>query len=323
MVLQNHGSFHREDKIMETKAYKKDFSRIGRKMIISTILILAIQIGCQQLVILLKPEWVENYDIMFAVGMVPLYVIGYPIVFLIMKQKDIRRIEKHSMKPWQILLAFMMAYSLLIAGNLLGIGVTAGIGLIKGEPVANELLNVITGSNIWISAIYMVLLAPVFEEILFRKLICDSMVKYGQGTAVIVSGFMFGLFHLNFNQFFYAFLLGCFFAYIYVKTGNIKYSIILHMMINFIGSVVGGLFLTKVDMESPIGMGIYAVYALFIYAVLIAGIVLWAVNKSKISLERGEVTIEKGSRFKTVVLNPGMLLYFILCLVIMLVQAFM
>lgn len=292
-------------------------------MMISTILVIAIQTGCQQLVITLKPEWAENYDIMFAAVMLPLYVIGYPITFLLMRQKDIRRIEKHSMKPWQILLALMMAYSLLIAGNLLGIGVTAGISLIKGEPVTNALINVITDSNIWISAIYMVLLAPIFEEILFRKLICDPMMKYGQGTAVIVSGIVFGLFHMNFNQFFYAFLLGCFLAYIYVKTGNIKYSIILHMMINFIGSVIGGLFLTKVDMESPIGMGIYAVYMLCTYTMLIAGIVLWVVNKSKISLEKGEVTIEKGNRFKTVVLNPGMLLYFGLCLVIMLVQAFM
>lgn len=308
---------------METKAYKQDFSRIGWKMLISTILIFVIQTGCQQLVIMLKPEWLENYDIMFAAGMVPLYVIGYPITFLIMKQKDVRRIEKHSMKPWQLFLAFMMAYTLLIAGNLAGLGMTAGISLIKGEPVTNALLNVITGSNIWISAIYIVLLAPIFEEILFRKLICDPIVKYGQGMAVIVSGLVFGLFHLNFNQFFYAFLLGCFLAFIYVKTGNIKYSIILHMMINFVGSVIGGLLLTEVDMESPIGMGIYGVYSLCIYAMVIGGIVLWAVNKSKIVLETGEVTIEKGNRFKTVVLNPGMLLYCILCLVIMVVQAFM
>ncbi|MBP3476744.1 MAG: CPBP family intramembrane metalloprotease [Lachnospiraceae bacterium] len=308
---------------MEMKMYQKDFSRIGWKMLLSTILIFAIQIGCQQLVLMLKPEWMENYDIMFAAGMVPLYVVGYPVAFLLMKQKDTRRMEKHSMKPWQILLAFMMAYALLVAGNLVGLGLTAGIGLLKGEPVTNALLNVITGSNIWISAIYIVLLAPAFEEILFRKLICDPMVKYGQGTAIVVSGIVFGLFHMNFNQFFYAFLLGCFLAFIYVKTGDIKYSIILHMMINFVGSVVGGLLLTEVDMESPIGMGIYAVYSLCIYAVVIVGIVLWVINKSKMTVEPGDVAIEKGKRFKTVIVNPGMLLYCIVCLVIMIVQAFM
>lgn len=308
---------------METKEYKKDFSNLGWKMLISTILIFVIQVGCQQLAIVLKPEWAENYDIMFAVSMVPLYVIGYPITFLLLKQKNARTIEKHTMKPWQILLAFMMAYTLLVAGNLIGLGLTTGIGLIKGESVTNALLDVITGSNIWISAIYMVLLAPIYEEFLFRKLICDQTVKYGQGTAVIVSGLVFGLFHLNFNQFFYAFLLGIFLAFIYVKTGRIKYTIILHMMINFIGSVLSGILLAYLDMESPIGMCIYGVFSLFICAVVIAGIVLWIVNKPKIKVAAGEVVLEKGKRFKTVILNPGMLLFCILCLAVMFVQAFM
>lgn len=308
---------------METKEYKKDFSNLGWKMLISTILIFAIQIGCQQLAIVLKPEWAENYDIMFAVSMVPLYVIGYPITFLLLKQKNGQAIEKHTMKPWQVLLAFMMAYTLLIAGNLIGLGLTTGIGLIKGDSVTNALLEVVTGSNIWISAIYMVLLAPVYEEFLFRKLICDRTIKYGQGTAVIVSGLVFGLFHLNFNQFFYAFLLGGFLAFIYVKTGRIKYTIVLHMMINFVGSVVSGVLLAYIDMESPVGMVIYTIFSLFIYAVVIAGFVLWIINRSKINLTTGEVTLEKGKRFKTVIGNPGMLLYCVLCLAVMLVQAFM
>ncbi len=308
---------------METKVYKRDFSSVGFRMLIGVILISVIQVACQQAVIVLKPEWAENYDILFAAGMVPLYVIGYPIAFLLMRKKDACKIERHSMKPWQILLAFMTAYGLLIAGNLVGVGVTAGIGLIKGEPVANALVNVITGSNIWISAIYIVLLAPPFEEFLFRKLICDRTIKYGQGTAVVVSGLIFGLFHGNFNQFFYAFALGCFLAYIYVRTGTIKYSTILHMMVNFVGSVLGGLLLNNVDVESPMGMVIYALYALCIYSIAIAGIVLLLVNKSKMTMEAGEVTIEKGQRFKTVILNPGMLLYCAVCLAAMLVQASM
>lgn len=308
---------------METKAYRKDFSGLGWKMVISTVVIFAIQIGCQQLAILLKPEWAENYDIMFAVSMVPLYVIGYPVAFLLIKQKNTCSIEKRSMKTWQILLAFLMAYTLLVAGNLVGLGLTAGIGWIKGEPVTNALLEVVTGSNIWISAIYIVLLAPIYEEFLFRKLVCDRVVKYGQGTAVVVSGLVFGLFHLNFNQFFYAFLLGCFLAFIYVKTGRIKYTIILHMAINFVGSVIGGLVLSNLNMESPVSVGIYAIYCLCIYAVVIAGIILWIINKSKMKAAAGKVTIQKGNRFKTVVLNPGMLLYCVLCLAVMLVQAFM
>ena len=87
-------------------------------------------------------------------------------------------------------------------GNIIGLALTTVIGLIKGEPVNNALLSVISDGNIWISAIYTVILAPVFEEILFRKLICDRVVQYGQRKAILISGLLFGLFHINFNQYF-------------------------------------------------------------------------------------------------------------------------
>lgn len=219
---------------METRMQRKDFSSLGLRMLIGAVLMTVVQLISQAAVIGNKPEWAGNINIGLAVTMIPLYVIGYPVTFLIMKKSDTGRLEKHRMGPGQFILAFMMAYGLMIVGNIIGLIVTAVIGFIKGEPVGNALLSVISEGNIWISAIYTVLLAPVFEEILFRKLICDRMVQYGQRTAIIISGLMFGLFHMNFNQFFYAAFLGAFFAFIYVKTGNLKYTIGLHMVVNFL-----------------------------------------------------------------------------------------
>lgn len=308
---------------METRMQKKDFSSLGLRMLIGAVLITAVQMLSQTVVLASKPEWADNFDITLAVIMIPLYAIGYPISFLIVKKRDAGKLEKHRMGVGQFILAFMMAYGLMIVGNIIGLVVTAGIGLIKGEPVGNALLSIVSEGNIWISAIYTVLLAPVFEEILFRKLICDRVIKYGQYTAIIISGLMFGLFHMNFNQFFYAAFLGIFFAFIYVKTGNLKYTIGLHMMVNFLGSVVGGLLLQNVDMTQITGMMIYAVYALCIYGIGIAGIVLLLVNLSKMKTAQGEIAIEKGSWFKTVILNPGMILYCVVMLAVMLAQAFL
>lgn len=307
---------------METKAYKKDFSSIGIRMLISAILITGIQVGSQLIVLAIKPEWVNNIDIILAVTMIPLYAVGYPLSFVIMKAGgDKRTIEKRSMKLSHFILAFMIGYGLLIVGNLIGIGVTMGIGYFKGAPVENTLMTVVGQGNIWISAIYIVLLAPIFEELLFRKLICDRVVKYGQGAAIIMSGLMFGLFHMNFNQFFYAFLIGCFFAFIYVKTGNLKYTIGLHMIVNFVGSVLGGLLMQNVDAEQVSGMIIYAVYALCVYGIAIAGIALLFINLSKIKADAGEITIEKGSRFKTMIGNVGMILYCLVMVIAMIEQA--
>lgn len=303
--------------------YKKDFSGLGFRMACSALLIFAIQTAGSYIVAAIKPEWTGNMDIMLASTMVPLYVLGYPLTFLIMRNREKRTIEKHKMTIGQLILAFMMSYGLMIAGNLIGVMITLGIGVLKGNEVTNPLMSVVTSGNIWISAIYIVLLAPVFEEFLFRKLICDRVAKYGQGTAIVVSGLMFGLFHGNLNQFFYAFFLGSFFAFIYLKTGELKYTIGLHMVINFIGSVLGGLLLQNVDMETPMGLIIFALYALCVYGIALAGGVLFLVNRQKMKLEAGEITIEKGSRFKTVICNVGMIVYCLLFLVLTLVTTLM
>ncbi|MCH5263735.1 MAG: CPBP family intramembrane metalloprotease [Lachnospiraceae bacterium] len=311
---------------MDTKACRKEFSRLGLKMLACAFIINGVQIAGQLLLAQWKIEWASNINIVLAFTMIPQYVIGFPCAFLVMSDmSDKRQIEKHKMKVWQLLLAFMMGYTLLMAGNLIGLGFTYGIGVLKGEPVSNALEEIVSGTNMWLTSIYTVLLAPVFEELLFRKVICDRMVKYGQGAAIILSGLMFGLFHGNFNQFFYAFFIGSFFAFIYVKTGNIKYTIILHMMVNFVGSVIGGLFLKYVDLENLtlVGMLIAVLYSVFIYGIVIVGFVLLLVNLSKLKVDVDYHPLMKRQRAKDMLINVGMILYSIFFLILMIVQALM
>lgn len=307
---------------MNTNTYKKDFSDIGIRMLISTAVITLLQLGAQTFALTLFPEWRDNFNILLTVTMVPLYVLGFPISFALMRNKDVPAIEKHHMNAGQLVVAFMISYALMITGNLIGLGLTAGISLLKGSPVQNTLLNIITGGSIWVTAIFTVLCAPVFEEILFRKLICDKVIKYGEGCAVMLSGLIFGLFHMNFNQFFYAFFLGSFFAFVYVKTGNLKYTILLHMAINFFGSVLGGILL-QLDQTKPSTVIISAVFSLCVFGMAIAGIVTLIVKRRAFALKPGEIIIEKGQRFKTLILNVGMALYCLVFLGIMIWQAFL
>lgn len=306
---------------MNTNINKKDFSDIGIRMLISTAVIFLLQIGAQKLALSLFPQWQNNMTALLAVTMLPLYLLGFPIAFALMRNKDVPAIEKHAMKPGQLLIAFLISYGLMILGNVIGLVLTAGIGLIKGSPVENTLLNIVTGGPIWITAIFTVLCAPVYEEYLFRKLICDKVLKYGEGCAVVLSGLIFALFHMNFNQFFYAFFLGCFFAFLYVKTGNLKYTILLHMAVNFVGSVLGGIILT-LDMTKPYALVISAVYSLCVFAMGITGIILLILKRRAMTLKPGVIVIEKGHRFQTVILNAGMVLFCLVLLAIILAQAF-
>ena len=149
---------------------------------------------------------------------------------------------------------------------------------------------------------------------------------------------MFGLFHGNLNQFAYAFILGVIFGFVYVKTGTIRYTILLHMIINFMGSVLGVLVLKLIDYNALMEASndpeimtaymmshlpqfmVYMIYCFVLLGLVIAGIVLFIVKIKQIRLEAGEVRIPKGQRFSSTILNVGMILYFIFWIIVIIYQ---
>lgn len=298
-------------------------------MLACTAIIDVIQIAVQIFLVLTNMGFTSgagsdlNMNMVIVSMMIATYAIGYPCAFLVLQDVDKRTIIKHKMKPLQFFLAFLMTYALMIAGNLIGVAFTSGIELFKGRAVNDSINDLMSSINMVVVLIFIVIAAPIFEELLFRKFLCDRVVKYGQGTAVILSGLMFGLFHGNFQQFFYAFFIGCFFAFIYLKTGNIKYTIGLHIIVNFIGGAVSGLLLRYVDLENLTASSliIMAIYILILYGMAIAGVVLFLLNRAKFKLVAGEIYIDGNQRNSIVFLNVGMILYGVVYLIMMIVQA--
>ena len=174
------------------------------------------------------------------------------------------------------------------------------------------------GSNwIW-SLIFAGILSPIIEEMMFRGVMLNKLRRYGDKVAIITTAILFGLFHANFSQFFYAVALGMIFAYVALKTGTIKYSIILHIVVNIMGGVI---------LPAAIGDGSNIVVAgcvgLVLLAIVIIGLVLLIKNRKNISLLDGEIKLEKGTAFKTIWVNVGMILYVVICLFSMVSILFM
>lgn len=88
--------------------------------------------------------------------------------------------------------------------------------------------------NPFIINVLMIALLPAFmEEFVFRGIIFNGFRKSGIFAAIIMSGMCFGMFHMNINQFVYAFLMGCVFALVNEASGSILGSMIMHFMFNF------------------------------------------------------------------------------------------
>lgn len=80
------------------------------------------------------------------------------------------------------------------------------------------------------------ILAPIFEEILFRGIMLRGMLQNGTSPiwAIIISSFIFGLAHLNPWQFLGAGLLGVVFGYVYYRTKSLWLVMFLHALNNTI-----------------------------------------------------------------------------------------
>ena len=85
---------------------------------------------------------------------------------------------------------------------------------------------------------FSAVVAPLFEEYIYRGLLLRPLRVIGDTPAIILSALIFGLVHGNFDQFAYAFLSGIIFGLIAVRYDSIVPSIILHMINNFFVSVV-------------------------------------------------------------------------------------
>ena len=120
---------------------------------------------------------------------------------------------------------------------------------ISGTTLTNPVSEMLGQSSIWIDVLFVAVLVPVLEELLFRKLLCDRLLPLGEGYAILLSSVIFGLSHGNLFQFCYAFFVGLIFSLIYVKTGRIIYTVLYHVFLNFTGGVVVTLVTQNIDYE--------------------------------------------------------------------------
>ena len=266
---------------------------------------------------------VADYGIRFA--------IIYPVMYLLIRDIPKFEIEKKKLGVGGFIASAIIAYTIMYIANWIGITLNSTIGKITGIGGVTPLLDALAEMPLIMQIIIIVILAPIAEELLFRKFLLDRVANFGETTAVLLSGLMFGLYHCNLSQFVYAFALGCFFAFIYLRTGNIIYTILLHMFINGTSTFLTNRVLSSVDAGEMMGylnngdmegyaqfiednsaaLAGAAIFGFIMIAVIIAGIVLMIALRKKVVFNSHAEELEKSQRFTTTVLNIGMIVYIV------------
>lgn len=324
---------------MTEKMYqaKKDFSRFGFALLAIGIITAVLQIvfGVIWGAFLMDTSLGDMEIMQWILTMAPMYLVAIPVGFVMMKKIPAETAQKQKLTIGRFLLLMLICMPVMYGGNMIGNAISS---LLSGGNAENALLDYVMGNPLY-SFIFTVLLAPFMEEFIFRKQIIDRLGKYGEKTAILFSGITFGLFHMNLFQFFYAFGLGVIFAYVYTRTRMLRYPVIMHMIINFMGSVIAPLLLTLLDADVMTAMetgtatmeqilqilpGLLAFlgYAFLLLGSSVAGLVVIIVRWNKVKFCPASQELLPGSGKEVIWRSPGMIVFTVFCLVMIVLALF-
>lgn len=128
------------------------------------------------------------------------------------------------------------------------------------------------------------ILPGICEEVAHRGMLLNNYKCLGAKKAILLSGLLFGLMHLNINQFFYATILGFYFGYVALSCGSIYPTMIMHFTNNAISTFMTfaivnnmpiGSFLDNVLAKIISNGFALAILVLFMFIVLIVSFTIW------------------------------------------------
>ena len=302
-------------------ANKKFFSKIGFNYLAYSIASILFLIILSNIIAVIRPEILNNINIATIITAICNYVLPLPILLFLMRKLDSTEIKKNNLGFKTFLKYLCITFTLMWIGNITGTIITNLLSFTIQNDIANPIQNLINSTDLWLNLILISLIGPIFEEIIFRKILIDRTIKYGPLASILVSAIIFGLIHGNLNQFCYTVLVGGFFAYVYIKTGQIKYSIGLHIILNMLGSVLSMIVNNSaVNLSNAFNttdLAIFVFYFILILIALFVGIYTLVEYIQKKRKQKNSIDLKI---IKPVFLNAGMICFIVFYIIRMALQ---
>lgn len=302
-------------------ANKKFFSKIGFNYLAYSIASILFLIILSNIIAVIRPEILNNINIATIITAICNYVLPLPILLFLMRKLDSTEIKKNNLGFKTFLKYLCITFTLMWIGNITGTIITNLLSFTIQNDIANPIQNLINSTDLWLNLILISLIGPIFEEIIFRKILIDRTIKYGPLASILVSAIIFGLIHGNLNQFCYTVLVGVFFAYVYIKTGQIKYSIGLHIILNMLGSVLSMIVNNSaVNLSNAFNttdLAILVFYFILILIALFVGIYTLVEYIQKKRKQKNSIDLKI---IKPVFLNAGMICFIVFYIIRMALQ---
>lgn len=289
------------------------FNRLGMAFIIFMASQIVLPSLVYKLFLVIAPDLAESGFFAMPLVYVCMYLIGLPLMLRTLRGIPDNTVTYAQREPKKLSLLTMLAlYPLTFAiMSIFSILMNLVEQLIIGKSGTVTLTDIVNANeNAWIPFVFGVIVAPIMEELVFRRMTYKKVSGYGVGTYLVWTSIVFGLFHGNFGQAVYTSLIGVLFAVIMYQTGSVRYSIILHILLNLTAGVgMGSIILRSGNQTATI---IYSCYTMALTVIgIIIGIVMLARKDSILKI--GSIK-DKLLSYKAALLNPGTIIYIVICI---------
>lgn len=150
------------------------------------------------------------------------------------------------------------------------------------------------------------------EEFALRGIVMTPLRKFGNGFAILISSFVFGIFHGDLDQIPFAFICGLFMGYAVVMTESLWTGVIIHAMNNSISCVQAAIIMTKGD-DAGASFFFGISFVGILVGVLALIIYLKKYKKQDIpKLQSSNKLMNTSRMFKTTLATPAMIISIIL-----------
>ncbi len=324
----------------EKKQHKSIFSKLCMAFVVYLLITDGLGYAFSYIIYNTSPEIYESKNFAIIFSSVLQYAIAFPVLVLIMRSIPKQAPERQKLSLFRFFKYCAVGMLLMYLGNTISTSLMTFIEELLGRTPENSVETVLTSTDIIVSALIVGIIAPIVEELMFRKFFIDRLTPYGDAIAIFFPSFIFGLFHGNLYQFFYTFFLGIAFSYIYLRSGKIIYSTLLHVFVNLFCGVFPTYILSLMDVdeflkiaaegnvsEEFIAANAKAIVLLIIYEFLFlgavfAGIYMTAKHMHTLRLNKGKIRLPRGEGADIMFFNPGAIALITACLLIMAVSTF-
>ncbi len=267
----------------------------------------------------------ENICLSWVLSVAPMYLCGLPVLWLIVRGMPEYPIRRKSFSASNFLILFLVSRAFLTVGSVVSQIIVGLLERLLGYEIADSTTDMVESTPAWLLILLVVLLAPLVEEFIFRKLFIDRLAGYGDKAAILFTSALFGIAHGNFYQFIYTFLLGLILGYLYTRTGKMRWSFLLHAITNFLGSVVALPILRAIrrleeitamenpDLSEMFGLSSLVLsYSVILYGMAILGVIFFFLYKKRIRLSEGDYPLPAKTLFAASVCNLGTPIFFLI-----------